>query len=180
MVKVADFQATALDGHVVVVVGPECFCSILKDYLEWMENYVTSLFDLQKKAYEFSWQRSLHTKEPNHNGSKPSFSFQLVRFYLLLFQFLSTPTTWEQILLPRNRDFWLFPPIKERGELSRELFLLENISKSSRQQEEESSSNSSYLKSILLPMVHYLSNQSWTKALSPCPLLVASRYSRIG
>lgn len=43
---------------------------------------ITSLFDLQNKAYELSvlWQRSLHTKEPNHNGSKPSFSFQLVRF----------------------------------------------------------------------------------------------------
>ena len=38
----------------------------------------TSLFDLQKnKAYELSllvlWQRSFHTKEPNHNGSKPPF-----------------------------------------------------------------------------------------------------------
>ena len=29
MVKVACFQATALDAHVVVVVGPECLCSIL-------------------------------------------------------------------------------------------------------------------------------------------------------
>jgi len=30
MVKVAYFQATALDAHVVDVVGPELFCSILK------------------------------------------------------------------------------------------------------------------------------------------------------
>jgi hypothetical protein len=70
-----------------------------------------SLFDLQNKAYELFvlWQRSLHTKEPNHNGSKPSLSFQLVRFYLLLGKLWSTPTTWEQILLPRNRDFLQFP-----------------------------------------------------------------------
>ncbi|KAG9438411.1 hypothetical protein H6P81_021651 [Aristolochia fimbriata] len=34
------------------------------------------------KAYELSvlWQRSLYTEEPNNNGSKPSSSFQLVRF----------------------------------------------------------------------------------------------------
>lgn len=32
MVKVACFQATALDAHVVIVVGSECLCSILKDY----------------------------------------------------------------------------------------------------------------------------------------------------
>lgn len=37
MVKVACFQATALDAHVVVVVGPECLCSILKDSFGWME-----------------------------------------------------------------------------------------------------------------------------------------------
>lgn len=30
MVKVACFQATALDAHVVVVVGSESLCSILK------------------------------------------------------------------------------------------------------------------------------------------------------
>jgi len=52
---------------------------------------------------------SLHTKEPNHNGSKPSLSFQLVIFFLLLGKLWSTPTTWEQILLPRNRDFLQFP-----------------------------------------------------------------------
>ncbi|EEF27036.1 conserved hypothetical protein [Ricinus communis] len=32
MVKVACFQATALDAHVVIVVGSECLCSILKYY----------------------------------------------------------------------------------------------------------------------------------------------------
>lgn len=32
MVKVACFQATVLDAHVVVVVGSECLCSILKYY----------------------------------------------------------------------------------------------------------------------------------------------------
>jgi len=40
MVKVACFQATALDAHVVVVVGPECLSSILKYDFGWMGNYV--------------------------------------------------------------------------------------------------------------------------------------------
>lgn len=55
---------------------------------------MTSLFDLQKKAYELSvlWQRSLHTKELKKNGSKPPFSFQLVKFYLFL--------TWEIVVDP--------------------------------------------------------------------------------
>lgn len=34
MVKVAHFQATALDAHVIVVVSPECSCYILKYYFE--------------------------------------------------------------------------------------------------------------------------------------------------
>lgn len=68
-----------------VVVGSERLCSILKKRLL---RGITSLFDLKNKAYELSvlWQRSRHAKEPNRNGSKPSFSF-LVRFYLFL--------TWE-------------------------------------------------------------------------------------
>lgn len=36
MVKVARFQATALDAHVVVVGGSECLSSILKYYDEWL------------------------------------------------------------------------------------------------------------------------------------------------
>lgn len=121
MVKVAYFQATALDAHVV---GPECLCSILKDSFEWMGK---SLFDLRNKAYELSllW---LHTKEPNRNGSKPSFSFQLVGFYLLLGKLWSTPTTPSS----ESRLFTI-----STDELSRELFLLGNISKSSGQQELE-------------------------------------------
>lgn len=51
MVKVACFQATALDAHVVIVVGPQCLCSILKFSDEWG---IKSLFDLQNKAYELS------------------------------------------------------------------------------------------------------------------------------
>lgn len=86
-----------------------------------------SLFDLRNKAYELSllW---LHTKEPNHNGSKPSFSFQLVRFYLLLGKLWSTPTTPSS----ESRLFTI-----STDELSRELFLLGNISKASGQQELE-------------------------------------------
>nr|DAD25530.1 TPA_asm: hypothetical protein HUJ06_026994 [Nelumbo nucifera]DAD25592.1 TPA_asm: hypothetical protein HUJ06_027056 [Nelumbo nucifera]DAD25644.1 TPA_asm: hypothetical protein HUJ06_027108 [Nelumbo nucifera] len=127
MVKVACFQATALDAHVVVVVGPECLCSILY-YTTSDEWGITSLFDLQNKAYELSvlWQRSLHTKEPNHNGSKPSFSFQLVRFPGVAGpDYMGTdPSSSESRLFTISTD-----------ELSRELFLLGNISKSSGQQE---------------------------------------------
>lgn len=59
-----------------------------------MNGELRSFFDLQNKAYELSvlWQRSLHTKEPNHNGSKPSFDFHLVKFYLFLTKLWSTPT----------------------------------------------------------------------------------------
>lgn len=51
MVKVACFQATALDAHVVVVVGSESLCSILKNYfgelrrsLIWRIRPTSSLF----------------------------------------------------------------------------------------------------------------------------------------
>lgn len=59
-----------------------------------MNGELRSFFDLQNKAYELSvlWQRSLHTKEPNHNGSTPSFDFHLVKFYLFLTKLWSTPT----------------------------------------------------------------------------------------
>lgn len=91
---------------------------------------ITSLFDQQNKAYELSvlWQRSLHTKEPNHNGSKLSFSFQLVIFPGVAGpDYMGTdPSSAESRLLTISTD-----------ELSRELFLLGNISKSSGQQEEE-------------------------------------------
>lgn len=88
MVKVACFQATALDDQ-----WPRC--SRLRKPLLYTKkkDYFASLFDLKNKAYELSvlWQRSRHAKEPNRNGSKPSFSF-LVKFYLFL--------TWEIVVDP--------------------------------------------------------------------------------
>lgn len=70
----------------------------------------------------------VHTKEPNHNGSKPSFSFLLVIFPGVAGpDYMGTdPSSAESILFTISTD-----------ELSRELFLLGNISKSSGQQEEE-------------------------------------------
>lgn len=88
MVKVACSQATALDAHVVIVVGPECLCSILKYYFgELRRSLICGIRPTSSLFYG-----RLHAKEPNHNGSKTSFSFQLVKFYLFL--------TWEIVVDP--------------------------------------------------------------------------------
>lgn len=115
MVKVAYFQATALDAHVV---GPECLCSILKDSFEWMGK---SLFDLRNKAYELS---------APHQGTESQWIEALL--FLPISEILSL--TWKIVVDP---DYTIETFYNFHWRASRELFLLGNISKASGQQELE-------------------------------------------